>query len=84
MRFSAMARYFLDLWECGKLTSDDEGVDLAGLEAARVAAVAGARGVMSAEIQQGRLCLGCCIDIRDSTGEVVLKVPFREAVEITG
>lgn len=78
-----MARYFLNLWECGKLTSDDEGVELADLEAARTAAVAAARDMMSAEVRSGKLCLGCGIEVRKD-GEVVLKVPFRDAVVVTG
>ena len=43
-----------------------------------------ARAVMCAEVSEGRLCLSCRIEVRDKTGAVVLDLPFRDAVEISG
>ena len=81
---TAMPRYFLDLVECGTRISDEEGLHFADLTAARAAAVQGARDVMCGEVAQSKLCLSCCIEVRDSSGKAVLEVPFREAVEVTG
>lgn len=79
-----MARFFFDLHECGNISKDDEGVERVGLEEIRDAAYRSAREVMCAELVEGRLCLACHIEVRDETGAVVLTVPFREAVTITG
>lgn len=79
-----MARYFFDLHECGTISADDEGVERESLDAVRDEAVRAAREVMCAEVSEGALCLSCRIDVRDSTGAVVLSVLFRDALTVTG
>lgn len=79
-----MARYFFNLHECGTVTVDEEGFEQPDLGAARIEALRAARDVMCAEVSEGRLCLGCCIEVVDVTGQVVMSVPFREAITITG
>ena len=79
-----MARFFFHLHECGKTLIDEEGRELPDLEAARFRAMQGARDLMCGEIEQGRLCLGCSIEVTDESGASVLTLAFRDAVRITG
>jgi hypothetical protein len=39
---------------------------------------------MCAEVTEGKLCLACYIEVHDETGDVVMTVPFKEAVTVTG
>lgn len=72
------------LHECGTVTEDEEGVSAADVAEARVLAVKAAREVMCAEVANGRLCLSCRIDVTDESGAVVLQVPFKDILTITG
>jgi hypothetical protein len=38
---------------------------------------------MCAEVRQGRLCLGCRIDVENTDRELVLSLPFRDALTVT-
>ena len=79
-----MIRYFFNLHECGEALVDPEGCLLPDLHAAREYAVMEAREIMGAEVSQGRLCLACHIEILDDAGILVYKLPFREALTLTG
>lgn len=79
-----MTRFHFHLHECGTVLEDEDGAELLNVEAARARAVSEAREIMSSEVRQGALCLGCCIVVTDTAGAEVLRVPFREAVVITG
>lgn len=80
----AVARYFFHLHECGTLISDEEGQELVDRAAIREQAIKEARHVMAAEVQEGRLCLGCCIHVLDENERPVLTLPFKDALEVTG
>ncbi len=79
-----MPLYRLNLNECGVVIHDVEGIERPDLAGARDAAIAGARDIMAAELGEGRLCLSCHIEIEDAAGVIVLTVPFRDAVSVTG
>lgn len=79
-----MPRMYFHLIECGIVTDDPEGRDVASLASAYDLAISAARAVMCAELDEGRLCLACHIDVIGETGERLLQVPFNEAVTITG
>lgn len=79
-----MPRFFLHLLECGTLYPDQEGVDADSLQVALRRAIEGARDIMCDEVAKGRLCLSCCIVIEDESRSEVARVPFREALTITG
>ena len=79
-----MTRYFFDLNECGDVVEDAEGHELPTEAAARDIAIKFARSIMVAEVVDGRLCLGCRILVRDENRQVVLEVPFRDAITLTG
>lgn len=63
---------------------DDEGSDLADLGAARDHAVADIRELMKEEVKKGRINLTHRIEVADERGRPVLRVPFLEAVTVTG
>ena len=79
-----MARYYFDLHECRGVTWDDEGFDMPDLHAARDRAVRQALSIMAAEVVEGRLCLGCHIEILDAHRRPAALLPFREALKLTG
>lgn len=79
-----MPRYFFHLYECGNLIADDEGRLLPDEASIQRAALKEARHVMAAEVQAGKLCLSCRIDVIDEHGRPVLTLPFKEAIEVTG
>jgi hypothetical protein len=80
----AVARYFFHLHECGVFIPDEEGQELDDAEAARRQAVLEARHVMAAEVQTGKLCLSCRIEVVDETQRPVLAMPFKAALELSG
>ena len=79
-----MPQYFLNLNECGSHTIDNEGLELANVEAAVSTAVSAARDIMASEVLAGRLCLGCRIEVTEAAGVILATVPFRDAVQVTG
>lgn len=84
MRSATMAHYFFDLHECGTPTMDPEGRDFATLDDARTAAIADARAIMCGEIDHGTLCLACYIDVSDEQHVHLIRVLFKDAVEVSG
>ncbi|MFC3580744.1 DUF6894 family protein [Sphingomonas hylomeconis] len=79
-----MARYFFHLHERGTITVDEEGRVFATLAAAYAAAIRDARAIMCDQLGEGKLCLACLIEIVDDTGACVARVPFGDAVDVTG
>lgn len=77
-----MPRYFLDIFNGGGPVPDEEGVELPDLAAARAAAIAGIRSILSDEIGQGRIDLTGRIEICDQARVRVATVAFGEAVEV--
>lgn len=79
-----MARYFFHLHECGTFIFDEEGQELPTRFSLREVAVREARSVMASEVQAGRLCLSCRIEVLDEDQKLMLVLPFAEALEVTG
>jgi hypothetical protein len=79
-----MGRYFFHLHECGNVIHDEEGLELPDRADLREAAIREARSVMAAEVQAGRLCLSCRIEVTDEDQALIVGVPFKEALAITG
>lgn len=77
-----MARYLFHLHHCGDLISDEEGRELDSLEAAVAQAQVDARGLMAAELSEGKLCLGCQIEVVEvETGRAII-VPFSTTIRL--
>jgi hypothetical protein len=77
-----MARYYLHINNGGGYSEDTEGQELADLDAARTAAIEGARSLLSEEARQGQIDLSGRIEIADGDGNILLIVPFSDAVEL--
>jgi len=81
---SPMATYFFHLHECGTVVPDEEGQGLPSQFNVRDAAKREARSIMAGEVQAGRLCLSCWIEVMDQNQKLLLVMPFKEALEVTG
>jgi hypothetical protein len=79
-----MARYFLHIHNSHGSAEDDEGLEAKSLSEAREKAVAGIRSLLSAEAANGEMNLKGRIDISSEAGELLLSVPFSEAITIKG
>ena len=77
-------RYHFHLRERGGYIPDEEGLELANLEAAREAAVAGARSIIADEVVQGKIPLASVLEVEDENGNRVLELAFRDTVALDG
>ena len=76
-----MPKFFFNLRD--DVSIDDwEGKDLTDVATARELAIRHARGIMSEDVKDGRLVLKDEIEVVDERGEPVLKLRFRDAIEI--
>ena len=76
-----MPKFFFNLRDDVSI-NDWEGKDLTDVAMARELAIKHARGMMSEDVKDGRLVLKDEIEVVDEQGEPVLKLPFRDAIEI--
>jgi hypothetical protein len=79
-----MMRYYFNLHECGQITVDETGVNHNNMGSVRLSATKAARDIMAAEVRDGRLCLSCHIEVFDSAGFQVLKLPFKDVLNVSG
>lgn len=77
-----MPRFFLHICNRIGFAADEEGADLASLDAAVEQAKEGIRSILSDEAKKGRLDLNGRIEIADETGAVRRTIPFSEAFDI--
>ena len=75
-----MPRYFFHHVTRAGLVRDLEGTDLPDLEHARSEAILDARSLLAGAIREGRDISSRSIQISDEQGNVLLTVPFAEAV----
>jgi hypothetical protein len=77
-----MPRFYYHVRNGFGFAEDEEGVELADLEAAKQHAIEGARSLRSADVAEGELDLRGRIEITDAAGACVLVLPFRDALRI--
>jgi hypothetical protein len=77
-----MALYYFHLRDGQDVLLDPEGVELADPAAVEQRALAAARSIMSSEVLEGRLPLDMRIDVEDSSGAVVHRLTFPDAIRI--
>jgi hypothetical protein len=77
-----MARFFLHISNGGGYAEDTEGLELPDLGEARRRAIDGIRSLLSEEARHGQLDLSGAIEIADGDGNILLIVPFSEAVDL--
>jgi hypothetical protein len=78
-----MAIFYLHLSNALGETEDEEGVQAETLAEAREVAIRGIRSLISAEAQNGAINLNGRIDIRDEARQLLLSVPFSDAITIS-
>ncbi|HEU0098972.1 MAG TPA: hypothetical protein VFQ67_09380 [Allosphingosinicella sp.] len=76
-----MPRFFFHVVD-DVVIRDDEGIELSDAEAARSAALAGARAMICDQVKTGRIALHHRIDVEDEAGQPVLTMTFGDAVTI--
>ena len=79
-----MPQYFLHIHNSHGGAEDDEGLEAASLSEAREKAVAGIRSLLASEANNGEMNFKGRIDISSGAGEVLLSVPFSDAITIKG
>jgi hypothetical protein len=77
-----MPHFYLHVRNVKTYAPDEEGEDFPDLAAAREKALIGARSILSEEVKGGALDLRGAIEIADEKGEIVLTVPYSEAVTV--
>jgi hypothetical protein len=77
-----MIRYHFNLHEGNGTVEDEEGRELADLDAVRSEALKGVRSIVAEEATQSVIDLRGRLEVLDSQGRLVLVIGFREAVEI--
>lgn len=77
-----MPLYYLHVCNGNGFVEDEEGQELADLDAARSAALRGARDIMSEEIRRGELNPASFIEVEDAEHQLLFTLPFSEAVRI--
>jgi hypothetical protein len=79
-----MPQFYLHIHNDHGDAEDDEGLEVPSLAVAREKAVQGIRSLLAAEVENGGMNLNGRIDIKDARGELLLTVPFKEAVTVKG
>lgn len=74
-------RYFFNIITGSGPTADDEGSELRDLAHARLEAIEDARALMSTAMRDGRTIFGRSIAICNEAGDVLMVLPFSEAVK---
>lgn len=83
VRFASVPRFYLHVCNGSGFTEDVEGQEFADDDAARAAAIAGIRDLMSEELRRGELNIASFVEIEDDDRELVSTVQFTEAVVLT-
>lgn len=77
-----MPNYLFHLHDCGKLIPDEEGREFTTLDKAVEQARLDARELLAAEVKEGKLCLGCHIEVVEQGTGVTIIVPFSASVQL--
>jgi hypothetical protein len=75
-----MPMFYFDVLDSDQVIVDDLGEVLPDLEAARLAAVRGAREIIAEAAKGGRNILHYGFRVRDGAGDIVLTVTFEETL----
>jgi hypothetical protein len=76
-------RFYFHVCNGNGFTEDEEGSEHKDVSAARTNAVRGLRDIMASELKAGDLNLGSFIEIEDEKHQLVMTVPFADAVTVT-
>ena len=76
-----MPRFFFHLYD-DIVARDEEGVELADIEAARRTAMFGVRAMICDQVTKGHLHLDHRLEVEDEDGKRVFDLQFGDAIEI--
>jgi len=74
--------FYFHVCHANGFTEDKDGLDLPSVPAARAKAINGLRDLLAGELRSGTLNLASFIEIEDEHRQMVMTVPFSEAVTI--
>jgi len=77
-----MTHYYLNVYDSFGEPDDPIDVNLPSLKEARREAIKGIRSLLSEEATEGKIDFRGRIEITDVAGDVLLTIPFEEALEI--
>jgi hypothetical protein len=77
-----MPRFYFHVCDGNGFTEDEEGLELPSVPAARAKAINGLRDLLAGELRRGALNMAWFIEIEDENRQLVMTVPFSEAVTI--
>ena len=80
-RLCAMPTYFFDLLKGNELVEDDQGDDLADIEAAKLEGLASARELIIDAAKKGILATSPVYCIRNEAGDILATIPFKDALK---
>jgi hypothetical protein len=78
-----MPRFFMHVCNGNGFVEDQEGVELANGDLARVRAIEAARDVMAGDLRRGELDLSSFIEVEDEEHNLLFTLHFSEAVKLT-
>lgn len=77
-----MPRFYFHLSNQIGFVPDEEGEEVADLDAAKLRAIENIRSILAGEVAEGRLDMNGSIQIAGANGAVIATVRFAEAVEL--
>jgi hypothetical protein len=77
-----MPLFYLHVCNGNGFVEDEEGQDLPNADAARAAAIRGARDIMAEDIRRGELDPASFIEVEDSDHQHLFTLQFGDAVRI--
>jgi hypothetical protein len=77
-----MPLFYFHLHDRFGAVPDPDPRELPDLDVVRAQALKGARSIISEDVYEGRVDLTGRIDVLDDAGNMVLSLPFSEAVEL--
>ena len=77
-----MARYHFHIHNEGGFIEDEEGLELADLQAVRREALKGIRSMLGEQRSNGHLDLRGRLEMADAAGDAVMTIRFADAVEL--
>jgi len=79
-----LSHYYFHLLNGRDSLDDPEGRDVADPAMIPAAALRDARNMLSHDMLDGAIDLGCTIEVRDEAGALIHDLKFRDAVTISG
>ena len=77
-----MPRFYMHISNGNGFAEDDEGVELADVDAAREEALAGARDLMAKDLRKGEINLSSFIEVEDEAHRLLFTLHFSDAVKL--